>query len=380
MNNMKILLQFFESIVTALTNGKYWWVKVSVVAILLNVIQDMPFGTDFIVFNDLWYSQYFDDQAAEPFELHDGLEYMPEGQFEEWEGLVSHLNKRPLRLTVALLGHLLGLGNEIWLYTSVLSGLLIFPVFTLLAYKCFKDRILALIATLIYASAWVAGHGFEAFHFSDSVAWFLLLSAFLFRNPFLVFTFCLSASFVDERAFIATGALFVFHGLDKFIETKTIRSYFTGISLAICLSGLLYLILRFFLKIHFGLVTGNTDLFERLILYRHLKTLPFPAFKVFEALWFVFPVSTVFLLLKKHYLLGAMLILEMAALLLISIGVYDIDRSLGYLIVCLPICFYVINVSVAREKLLEYSNLILLFNLLFFVPYESVIRVFMILF
>jgi hypothetical protein len=263
----------------------------------------------------------------------------------------SHSAKIAFRLTVPALAYVLRLGLPGLLVLQHLALFGLFCYAALLAERATNDRVTAWFATLGLALTFpgnvlcsdLAG-------FFDGVAYALLLAAMFHRGRLAVFALCLAAAFVDERGFLATGLVFLWHWTDR------------RLAAAVALAGATYLAARFVLGHFCGLhtPTSGTNL-----LPEQAHRLPFALWTAMEGFWLPVLFAAWLALKGGQWLRTLPYLAASAVLAAIALSVIDITRSMGYL---LPVVFVGLRELAHSRPLLSLRRLVLSAALISLVP------------
>ena len=371
-----------RSLTTLLTNldgwlerwlsGRYWQWRVVGSCLLFSVVH-------MIVTNPscLWFYQGFFStlQARQEFDAYNtvkaqaatfytdlGLSHFADAGYESR----SHNAKMQFRLlqpAIAATFRLASVSLPFWLLQLALS-----PVFLLittrLAFRLTTDRVssllLALAISLLYPlrSAWL-----DITAYGDFFAYLFLLIAIYTRHPLGVLLALQAAFWTDERAIPGAGFVLLWH---IFVTRTDQRNYrLTGTQLAVVLSGLLYLLLRFWISRHFALPpTGGDFLSEfKAIYYENTKIIGFKVWSGFQGAWLLVGLSAVLLLYNRRYLDALLLLGLLAVTINLSFIVGDVNRAISYSYVAL-FCALLPVAQLATKTELRRALLVIVCSLL----------------
>jgi hypothetical protein len=240
----------------------------------------------------------------------------------------SHESKLAFRLTVPVVGHVLGLGRTGLLILQGLAGLALLAVAAALLARLTGDRVIAALLTIATASTWAGATAFVDLRgIFDSVALALLAGAAYARRPALVALLVLAACFTDERAVLAAGFIAVFH---EAVTRRRALVAATAAGIAAYAAGRLYL--AHVTDLHTG--GGGVhvgDFWNQGIL---------GAWTGVEGLWLVIALGAAALLVQRRFLLAAVLAVLCAAVAVAATAVLDTTRSFTFM---LPMLFVAVG-------------------------------------
>jgi hypothetical protein len=158
----------------------------------------------------------------------------------------------------------------------------------------------------------------------------------------LIFGAVLIAGFTDERAIVGSAAAFLY-----WLSAATTdggddsRRHGRAALIAIGAAWLAYFGLRLYLTYAFGLKTGTSDyLFQTRILWHHANlSIPYGVLTVFQGLWLWIAVGMIALYVSGRVIILLGFVATLACVLAIALSVFDIQRSLGYAFLLLPVAW-----------------------------------------
>ncbi len=365
-----------DALVAPLLIGRWWFLRVSALAIALCIFYHAPSRWDW----NSWRYLVLQEQADDPLTQPDPWKYIPKNSVNE-EGVASHLDKITFRLTIPILGRIFHTGKYSWFIFTALAGLAFYPLLAVLTERWLGDRHIALYLTAGFGLSWAGQHFFFDSWMGDAVAWFFLILSVASRRPGLIFVSVLAAAFTDERGVIASGGTLLFWSLgdEKFQVGKA--ELFSAIvfqwqqKAAVIAAWLVYFGLRLYLGAKFGLQTGTTMILDRRIVIGHLwSSIPYSALAVFQGLWLWLLLGLIGLLLDRRYLAaggyaGVFLLLGGVSLL-----VLDFQRSLSYAVILFAVAWRARGLQ--PENALFTARLAFLFGLLLVTPWEKPLHYF----
>jgi hypothetical protein len=182
----------------------------------------------------------------------------------------------------------------------------------------------------------------------------------------LIFGLVLTASFTDERALIGSAGAFLYW-LYRHEDRDAV--------IAIVAAWVAYFVLRMGLAYTFGLKTGLSGLFLPEIFREHAKnSFPYPVLAVFQGLWLWFAVGAIALYLNGRAVLLVGFVATLGCIVLASLLVWDIQRSLGYALLLLPVAWQAGGLEQTTERAIARSCFI--FGLCWIVPFNTALRYF----
>lgn len=333
--------QRLDAVVAPLLRGRWWTLKVGAAALLLVALLQTPVRSFYTELGQGYVARFLAWQVAHPLTPFDPWQADMGGL--PLEGFASHFDKVAFRLTVPVLGRLFGGGIYSWLGLSVLAGLAFYPVLAALAARLLGNRLTAAYVTFAFAASWAGGRFFNDNSTGDGLAWLLLLVSVTAISPVGTYAAVVAAAFTDERALVASGASFLFWTADLFPPRGPRPAADRAARLragAIALAWATYFGLRVYLGQRYGLRTGRSMLANSAILSEHLtSSLPYRAVCVFEGLWLWVLLGFVAVLAQRRWIPASALTLVFALLVGIALSVLDLERSLGYAVILLPVAW-----------------------------------------
>jgi hypothetical protein len=349
-----------DALVSGLTKKTYWTLWIGAIAIALSLLAHTPYRSLFRDVGQDWRFDVFRMQIAHPFTPIDLEPFKPAAQEEGANGALglSHLDKIAFRFSIPLIGKALHTGAASFLVLNYAAGLLFFPMLAQVANGIFRDRITAAYVTFAFALSWAGTQFFNDNHLGDGFAWACLLASIYFRNPVLIFGLVLTASFTDERALVGSaGALLYWLYIDRQRGHDAL--------IAIVAAWVAYFVLRMSLAYTFGLKTGLSGLFLAYVLRLHATSdIPYAALDVFQGLWLWFVVGAIALYLGGRSVVLVGFVATLGCIALVSLSVEDLQRSLGYALLLLPVAWQAGGLEQATERAIARGCFILGFCLI----------------
>ena len=231
-------------------------------------------------------------------------------------------------------------GHNIVLIVLLQSVLGVFFLYNIAkwVFEASKDKVTTTFFVLSLANIFVCVWTFaDIYGYGDGFAYFFLLIAILYKNPFLSFFALQIAFFTDERAVIAGGYLLLFQMVKKaydhndFSFTSLVKNIFFGKNIIVWVSLIVYFSIRIYVqKTYFPHHSYSTLGTPVLFADAHRHGLGSSLWTAFEGTWLLMGAALLALVLTKRYLLILTLIIGFSVLVASGIYVHDIDRALSY--------------------------------------------------
>jgi hypothetical protein len=347
-----------DGLIGGFAKKTYWTLWVGAIAIVLSLVAHTPGISLFRDVGKQWWFDVHRMQIAHPFTPIDT------GPFAPFVGTFGHTDKIAFRLSIPLIAKAFHLGVTSFLVLNYAAGLLFFPMLAQVANGIFRDRVTAAYVTFAFALTWAGAHFFNDNGYGDGFAWACLLASIYFRHPVLIFGAVLTASFTDERALLGSAGAFLY-----WLNTHQQRAH--DASIAIVAAWVAYFVLRLGLAYAFGLKTG--PFYVTTILWDHVRnSIPYRVLTVFQGLWLWFAIGAIALYLSGRSLVLTGFVATLGCITLVSLLVQDIDRSLGYALLLLPVAWQADGLEQATERAIARGCFILGFCLI--EPFNTVLR------
>jgi hypothetical protein len=356
-----------DALVSGLTKKTYWTLWVGAIAVVLSLLAHTPYRSLFRDVSNYWLFDVFRMQIAHPFTPIDLEPFKPAAQREGW---LPHLDKISFRISIPLIGKALHTGGASFLVLNYAAGLLFFPMLAQVANGIFRDRITVAYVTFAFALSWAGAQFFNDNYYGDGFAWACLLASIYFRNPVLIFGLVLTASFTDERALIGSaGALLYWLYIWLYVDRQRGRDAL----IAVVAAWVAYFVLRMSFAYTFGLKTGLSELFLASDLRIHARfDIPYLVLDIFQGLWLWFVVGAIALYLGGRSVVLVGFVVTLGCIALVSLSVSDLQRSLAYALLLLPVAWQAGGLEQATERAIARGCFILGFCLI--VPFNTVLR------
>jgi hypothetical protein len=269
-------------------------------------------------YHDLLYNQLLQFQIAHPFSR------IPDNVLHS-----THLQKYQFRIAIPIICKLLHLKGYWPLLIQYISAYLLLLFSYRLSFKITLDKVAASLCTIAAANIFAGMIGIHDvyWHF-DCFALLMLVLAMYTNIPLLCSVCLLTASFTDERAFIASSLVFVFKMVSNKSGLTQFKDLFSIQTASVVFIWVLYLTLRVYLIHAHSFFTGTMDIGPSLLFYNY-NTFPLCILFVFEGAWLF-----IFLGIYKSLQDRLFLVLVGGAtcvILGVALMIADVSRSTAYL-------------------------------------------------
>jgi|GEM_PF-5572675 len=122
----------FDRLIGFFASGRFWFLKAGLMSVALALISNLPYYEAWDEIPDWWVNKAIAFQVEHPFtpiDIDFFVDEFARESPEQIEGPKSHLDKRGLRITIPVIGHLLNLGPWTWPVLNHLSGAVFFCLF-----------------------------------------------------------------------------------------------------------------------------------------------------------------------------------------------------------------------------------------------------------
>jgi len=278
-------------------------------------------------------------------------------------------------------------GHNIVLIVLLQSVLGVFFLYNIAkwVFEASKDKVTTTFFVLSLANIFVCVWTFaDIYGYGDGFAYFFLLIAILYKNPFLSFFALQIAFFTDERAVIAGGYLLLFQMVKKaydhndFSFTSLVKNIFFGKNIIVWVSLIVYFSIRIYVqKTYFPHHSYSTLGTPVLFADAHRHGLGSSLWTAFEGTWLLMGAALLALVLTKRYLLILTLIIGFSVLVASGIYVHDIDRALSYgfpfLMMSLIILFHTISQRSLRVILFFTAIICVSHPMIYYMGYNRIL-------
>ena len=260
---------------------------------------------------------------------------------KEYDGDV-HQSKLTFRLTVPVIAGFLHLRTWGIIILQGIFGILLFFYSAKLFRKITEDDVTALLLTLSLSFIWAGRCSYVELRggIFDGVALFFLVFAMYYKNPLLIFSGVLLASFTDERGFIASSLVLLFWG---FMGGFTFRKLFNLQTIAVGTAWIAYFALRYFLihVLHFKTIVGTK--LGVWCLVTQTSNLPGGVWTALEGNWIIILAALYALYQARKHFPALLLAGAIIVIMVVAMAVIDITRSMAYVFPALFIALLIIR-------------------------------------
>jgi hypothetical protein len=300
-------------------------------------------------------------QVKEPFVNHNHL-----------YSIGSHSEKLAFRFVPALFLKVLGI--------KTIHGAFIFQLFTLLfecycivtlSRKYFRSQFAFLFGLCV--SLTLCGHVYVSDYrgMFDTLAISLLLYGMILMESIFLPIILLLGYYTDERALIASASIPFFYlivskkeiNFQNIVKSKTVLLYVGSI--------ILYVIIRFWLKVQFGLEigTGAID-----YLSKQISKIPYSILIGLEGF-----IIVLYYFLRNNQIKASYKLLYILGILpvfLVALTVIDINRSMSYILPYLFVLFYFFYKNTSPDKVFKTLIIIFFLNMVYDDFYPFVLQLY----
>lgn len=336
-------------------NSKYWILKSTILFFSICIITSFPDYHWYKENNNSFVFEAINWQIQHPFEkLPSKYTTLPEGSLT---GPASHMDKRWSRITVPLIAYSLSFGTFGGIVLQHITGILFFSVLLSLIYRITQDKHISFLFGAIFATTFIGKWSFYDFMCYDGIAYFLMLLSMWRKNFVLIFLSVLLASFVDERALIASSMIFMWWYLQSnSIHEFSIKSLFklNSPAIAVVLAWLTHFVIRYFVLMKYFHLGSNVNDMGLNVLRYNFKYIPMGLFTYLEFAWILIVLMFLYLYNQKRYFLALLLLASLGLSQIVSFLVYDVTRSIAYSFPILLIALYILHHYLDNQKLKKY--------------------------
>ncbi len=257
----------------------------------------------------------------------------------------SHNSKLLFRITMPLIAHVLHLNVIGILVVQAIFGTLLFYFAIRLFERITRDKVTALLLTLSLTFTYAGRVSFtEIRGMFDGLALFFLVTSMYFKNPVLIFISVFLASWTDERALIASSLVFLYW---MYSNNFSGNRFFYTQTLAVLAGWIAYFGTRYILILFFDFET-NAGGVGLSLLINQVNNTPMAVWSALEGNWLLVIAALYIALKTRKYTFSFLYAGGIVLLLLVSLSVLDLTRSMAYV---LPSMFLAIALIKETETL-----------------------------
>ncbi|MBC3786501.1 hypothetical protein [Spirosoma utsteinense] len=323
-----------NELIEKLLTGPYWQLKVLVYCLVLIVLTTTPFFNlqYFSAANSSWNTLLI--QASDLLVPYKGVPG-------------SHDANKVFRLAVPVLIRLFNLTAMQVFISQVVCGLLILRIMVKVSYSALADK----ASTVFFMTAFVTCYsGYSAFYdvFGriDAFGYLFILLSVYWRSPVLVFLFCFLTAWSDERGLINTlftAVYWLYVGATN--PRVSISRFIIAVPpinrqvVAVLLSWAGYFCIRWLLSHYYGFQTQTAGVgASQFSISRQF--IPLAIFSTYGLVWWLILVTLALIILRRDWLMIALIGAGIIANLGVVMMIADINRSLAYSLPLLVISLY----------------------------------------
>ena len=269
----------------------------------------------------------------------------------------SHDSNLTFRLTVPILAHVFHLHRAGVLIFFAFVGFVLLYLVLQVVFTLSASKRVALFVCLPTACTWP---GEAAFHelrggYYDALALCLLLAACATPSSILTAAFLFLAAWTDERALVASSFVFLLYASSFSLSNETggVRRFLAGKPAAVIVAAAAYLGIRAYLTAthSFVLAAGGVGFS---VLSQQVNVIPLAIWTGLGGSWILVLLGLLALFPQRRYLAAAGFCGALAGMMLASLAVVDVTRSMAY---CLPAVFIGLAALSSSEGIKRIENL-----------------------
>ena len=265
----------------------------------------------------------------------------------------SHDSKLTFRLTVPLIAHGLRLGVYGLIILQFCAGVISLGLSVWIGYQFTRDKVIGLLTGLLFAGTYAGTTAFvELRGIFDGIAIFFLLLALSSKNFIIISTAAFLASWTDERGWIALSLVLLYHAIpepgQKF--TLTWRDFVKRPTIAVATGAIGYVVTRLVIASVFSLETSTGGVGLSLFIDQ-FNQFPMGTWTALEFGWVLVVLSCILLIRFRAFLYVTLYLVALAVIIIVSLSVVDITRSMAYLIPAIFIAIKILATFLPPEKL-----------------------------
>ena len=254
----------------------------------------------------------------------------------------THNANMTFRILVPAIARLFGLGKVgVFVFQSLCGVALLWAVGRV-AHRVTGDLVTALFVTCGVASTWAGTTSFiEMRGIFDGEAILLLTLAALLEVPLLTAASVFLCAWTDERGLVASSLVYLYHVNRRHRRGHgEIASFFGPLPMATVAAWVAYFASRIAITRIYGMTTHAGGITVKGAL-EQINNLPAGAWTALEGGWLLVLAAIVVLVRRRRFLFLTMNLGAIAMVLIVSMLVLDITRSMAYM---LPALFVALDV------------------------------------
>ena len=323
-----------------LLSGPYWKLKALFGVLAISLFRAVPnydaLGTFFFA------AKWRDAQVKFDHPLIDTSRTFPAG---------SHESNLTFRLTVPMLAHVFHLHQAGLLIFFACVGIVLLYLVLKVAFTLSASKRVALFVCLSTACTWP---GEAAFHelrggYYDALALCLLVAACATSSSLLAGALLFLAAWTDERALIASSFVFLLYAY----KDAGIRRFLAGKPAAVVVAIAAYLGTRAYLASSHSYLHAASGV-GLSVLSQQTNVIPLAIWTGLGGSWILVVLGLLALFLKKRYLAAATFSAALVGMIVASLAVADVTRSMAY---CLPAVFVALAALNSSEGVKQIEKL-----------------------
>ncbi|MEZ5204097.1 MAG: hypothetical protein R2701_06875 [Acidimicrobiales bacterium] len=300
-----------------LLSGRWWLAVVVGLAFATSIVASAPDYSQFDPQDASW--QAIEHNASHPFD-QSGLDPVKDRAYNF-----------TFRVTVPLVGGVLGLSPAGYLVLQGLSGLGLFAAAALVAQRITGSRRLAALTAISTGLMWAGACAFIEVHANfDAVAIALLVAAMATRRPPLIALCTFLAAWTDERAIPIVAFVALYHHVAESTNLTWPRALTLpqvwGAAAGVAIHVVTRIVASSAFDIHQPSNLGASYIKEQ------TSILPVGMWTGLEGLWVFVALAGLLLWKRRAYTLDVAYLGAIAAFAVLAIGVVDVTRSMAYLL------------------------------------------------
>jgi hypothetical protein len=330
-----------DAVIDRVLAGPYWQWKALCTVLAISLFRAFPnydaLGTSF--FETKWR----DAQLKFDHPLIDTSRMFPAG---------SHESNLTFRLTVPILAHVFHLHEAGLLIFFACVGIVLLYLVLKVTFTISASKRVAFFVCLTTACTWP---GAAAFHelrggYYDALALCLLVAACATPSSLLAAAFLFLAAWTDERALIASSFVFLLYACN---HLGGIRRFFVGKPAAVVVAIAAYLGTRAYLTATHSYLHAASGI-GLSILSQQANVIPLAIWTGLGGSWILVFLGLLALFVQKRYFAGAGFSVALAGVMVASLAVADVTRSMAY---CLPAVFVGVAALASSEGMQQIEQL-----------------------